>query len=171
MVAVVPVEYDGLILALNGAGATEKDDLDTEIKEAQPLDGNVSDYIFKDVSYGTNMEWKEGTYGLWYDCSNSQKISDIELFSNCIRVEYYDEATGTEFEKAKKDDYIQIKLKDGKSINMSVELTEQEIEAGAFSYNYVQPYFENYFERSQVQSIIIGGEEFSQVEGSFRTSY
>lgn len=167
MVAVVPAEYDGLILALNGAGATEKDDLDTEMKEAQPLDGNVSDYIFKDVSYGTNMEWKEGTYGLTYDCSNSQKISYIALYSNCIRVEYYDEATGTEFEKAKKDDYIQIKLKDGKSINMSADISEQEIEAGAFMSNFVQPYFE----RSQVQSIIIGGEEFSQVKGSSRISY
>ena len=165
MVAVVPVEYDGLILALNGAGTTEKDDLDTEIKEAQPFDGNVSDYMFKDVSYGINMKWKEGKYGLRYDCSNSQKISDITLYSNCIRVEYYDEATGTEFEKAKKHDYIQIQLKDEKSINMSADISEQEIDAGAFMFNFVQPYFENYFERSQVQSVIIGGEEFSQVIG------
>ena len=165
MVAVVPVEYDGLILALNGAGTTEKDDLDTEIKEAQPFDGNVSDYMFKDVSYGINMKWKEGKYGLRYDCSNSQKISDITLYSNCIRVEYYDEATGTEFEKAKKHDYIQIQLKDEKSINMSADISEQEIDAGAFMFNFVQPYFEGYFERSQVQSVIIGGEEFSQVIG------
>ena len=169
MVAVVPAEYDGLILALNGAGATEKEDMDTEIKEAQPLDGNVSDYIFKDVSYGVNLAWKEGKYGLTYDCSNSQKISDIWLYSNCIRVEYYDEATGTEFEKAKKDDYIQIKLKDGKSINMSADISEQEIDAGAFMFNFVQPYFEGYFERSQVQSVIIGGEEFSQVKGWVRS--
>ena len=166
MVAVVPAEYDGLILALNGAGVTEKDDLDTEIKEAQPLDGNVSEYIFKDVSYGVNLAWKEGQYGLTYDCSNSQKISEIQLYSNCIRVAYYDEATETEFEKAKKDDYIQIKLKDGKSINMSADISQQEMDAGAFMSNFVQPYFENYFERSQVQSVIIGGEEFSQVNGS-----
>lgn len=166
MVAVVPAEYDGLILALNGAGATEKEDMDTEIKEAQPLDGNVSEYIFKDVSYGVNLAWKEGQYGLTYDCSNSQKISEIWLYSNCIRVAYYDEATETEFEKAKKDDYIQIKLKDGKSINMSADISQQEIDAGAFASNYVQPFFENYFERSQVQSVIIGGEEFSQVNGS-----
>lgn len=166
MVAVVPAEYDGLILALNGAGATEKEDMDTEIKEAQPLDGNVSEYIFKDVSYGVNLAWKEGQYGLTYDCSNSQKISEIQLYSNCIRVAYYDEATETEFEKAKKDDYIQIKLKDGKSINMSADISQQEMDAGAFRSNFVQPYFENYFERSQVQSVIIGGEEFSQVNGS-----
>ncbi len=166
MVAVVPAEYDGLILALDGTGMTEKENMDTEIKEAQPLDGNVSDYIFKDVSYGVNLAWKEGQYGLTYDCSNSQKISEIQLYSNCIRVAYYDEATETEFEKAKKDDYIQIKLKDGKSINMSADISQQEIDAGAFTSNYVQPYFENYFERSQVQSVIIGGEEFSQVNGS-----
>lgn len=101
-----------------------------------------------------------------YDCSNSQKISEIQLYSNCIRVAYYDEATETEFEKAKKDDYIQIKLKDGKSINMSADISQQEIDAGAFMSNFVQPYFENYFERSQVQSVMIGGEEFSQVNGS-----
>lgn len=166
MVAVVPAEYDGLILALDGTGMTEKENMDTDIKEAHAFDGNVSDYIFKDVSYGVNLAWKEGQYGLTYDCSNSQKISEIQLYSNCIRVAYYDEATETEFEKAKKDDYIQIKLKDGKSINMSADISQQEIDAGAFTSNYVQPYFENYFERSQVQSVIIGGEEFSQVNGS-----
>ncbi len=50
--AVVPAEYDGLILGLDGNGATEYDDIDTEIQEAYPFEGNVNEYIFKDVTFG-----------------------------------------------------------------------------------------------------------------------
>lgn len=56
LTAVVPAEYDGLILAIEGKGSTEYSEIDTEIKEAKPFDtAELATTIFKNVNYEGNL--------------------------------------------------------------------------------------------------------------------
>ena len=159
MVAVVPAEYDGLILALNGAGATEKDDMDTEIKEAQPLDGNVSDYIFKDVSYGDNLYWDDGC--LTYP----EDASGMNISLQASRMEIYSPNGIDENEQAriKKDGYVKIRWKDGTETPVTGEVSYYSAadDPNNSIINAVIVFNENIIDYKQVQSVIVGDIEFT----------
>lgn len=52
MTVVAPAEYDGLLLCIDGTGATEPANVDEEISEAEPFDMEAfSETIFKNVNY------------------------------------------------------------------------------------------------------------------------
>lgn len=56
LTAVVPAEYDGLILAIDAKGSTEYSEIDTEIEEAKPFDtADIATTIFKNVNYKGNL--------------------------------------------------------------------------------------------------------------------
>ncbi len=56
LTAVVPAEYDGLILAISENGMTEYSEYNTEIKEAKPFDtAEIATTIFKNVNYEGNL--------------------------------------------------------------------------------------------------------------------
>lgn len=159
MVAVVPAEYDGLILALNGAGATEKEDMDTEIKEAQPLDGNVSDYIFKDVSYGDNLYWDDGCLTYLEDASG------MNISLQASRMEIYSPNGIDENEQAriKKDGYVKIRWKDGTETPVTGEVSYYSAadDPNNSIINAVIVFNENIIDYKQVQSVIVGDIEFT----------
>lgn len=159
MVAVVPAEYDGLILALNGAGATEKDDMDTEIKEAQPLDGNVSDYIFKDVSYGDNLYWDDGCLTYPEDASGV----NINLHASHIEIHFTNGMDENEQARIEKDGYVKIRWKDGTETPVTGEVSyyfaaddpNTSIDVAVIDFN------ENIIDYKRVQSVIVGDIEFT----------
>lgn len=162
MVAVVPAEYDGLILALNGAGATEKDDMDTEIKEAQPLDGNVSDYIFKDVTYGKKLDWNEGNACLSLQNDESEMVINLDVSSLNLHYLYLSEFTEDEVKAFDKNGYVKIKWMDGTETPVTGEITygyspdsdmEKIIE--------VDINYDGKIDYKQVQSVIVGDIEFT----------
>ena len=166
MVAVVPAEYDGLILALNGAGATEKEDMDTEIKEAQPFDGNVSDYIFKDVTYGMKLDWNEGNASLIYPEDASGMY--IGLHASHIGIYF---ANGSvidenEQEKIEKDGYVKIRWKDGTETPVTGEVNYgSAADDPNNSIDSAFIYFNENIDYKQVQSVIVGDIEFT--DGTF----
>lgn len=157
MVAVVPAEYDGLILALNGAGAIEKDDLDTEIKEAQPFDGNVSDYIFKNVSCGDNLYWTDGS--LTYPENASGMF--ITLHASHIGIYFVNGMDENEQARIKKDGYVKIRWKDGTETPVTGEVSyylddpNDSIDYAVIDFN------ENITDYKRVQSVIVGDIEFT----------
>lgn len=56
LMAVVPAEYDGLILTIEENGSTEYSEVDTEVKEAKPFDTEeIATTIFKNVNYEGNL--------------------------------------------------------------------------------------------------------------------
>ncbi len=159
MVAVVPAEYDGLILALNGAGATEKDDMDTEIKEAQPLDGNVSDYIFKDVSYGDNLYWGDGCLTYPEDASGMH----INLHASHMEIYFTNGIDENEQARIEKDGYVKIRWKDGTETPVTGEVSyyfaaddpDNSIDYVVIDFN------ENIIDYKRIQSVIVGDIEFT----------
>lgn len=159
MVAVVPAEYDGLILALNWAGATEKEDMDTEIKEAQPLDGNVSDYIFKDVSYGDNLYWDDGCLTYLEDASG------MNISLQASRMEIYSPNGIDENEQAriKKDGYVKIRWKDGTETPVTGEVSYYSAadDPNNSIINAVIVFNEKIIDYKRVQSVIVGDIEFT----------
>lgn len=165
MVAVVPAEYDGLILALNGAGATEKDDLDTEIKEAQPLDGNVSDYIFKDVTYGKKLDWNEGNACLMLQSDESEMVINLTVSFLHLYYSYDAQKTGFTEDEVKafdKNDYVKIKWMDGTETPVTGEVSYSS--AADDPNNSINSVFINFDEKidyKQIQSVIVGDIEFT----------
>ena len=155
MVAVVPAEYDGLILALNGAGATEKEDMDTEIKEAQPFDGNVSDYIFKDVTYGMKLDWNEGNASSIYEIDGEDMYVDVRVSHISILFREHKELSDDEKKEIEKDGYVKITWIDG---------TETPI-SGTFGYfedgSGVIIEYDGTIDYKKIQSITVGDIEFT----------
>lgn len=159
MVAVVPAGYDGLILALDGTGMTEKEDMDTEIKEAQPLDGNVSDYIFKDVSYGDNLYWDDGRLTYPEDASGM----NISLHASHIEIHFTNGMDENEQARIEKDGYVKIRWKDGTETPVTGEVSyyfaaddpNTSIDVAVIDFN------ENIIDYKRVQSVIVGDIEFT----------
>lgn len=165
MVAVVPAEYDGLILDLNGAGATEKDDMDTEIKEAQPLDGNVSDYIFKDVAYGDGLYWNEGNACLMLQSDESEMVINLTVSFLHLYYSYDAQKTGFTEDEVKafdKNDYVKIKWMDGTETPVTGEVSySSAADDPNNSINSVIINFDEKIDYKQIQSVIVGDIEFT----------
>lgn len=165
MVAVVPAEYDGLILALNGAGATEKTDLDTEIEDAHAFDGNVSDYIFKDVAYGDGLYWNEGNACLILQNDESEMVINLTVSSLNLFCSYDAQKTRFTEDEVKafdKNDYVKIKWMDGTETPVTGEVNYgSAADDPNNSINSVYINYDGKIDYKQVQSVIVGDEEFT----------
>lgn len=115
LTAVVPEDYDGLILAIDGKGTTEYKKLSGEIKEAHPFDDDIATTIFKDVSHSAVTECPAWSY------SADAGSGDVELmyvFNDQVYVQFNG---GIEESKTKADGFITVNCKDGTSVQVSSE--------------------------------------------------
>lgn len=162
-VAVVPDGYNGLILALDSKGHTEYEEIDTEVEEAHPFDGNVSDYIFKDVSYGDSFYWDTNKACLVLQNSASPmsinvRVSSVEVFYPEDTCTIFNEEQIEEFEK--NDGYVKIKLTDGTEMPVTGEVNYINTADGK-SITDVFIRYDGKINYKQVQSVIVGNEEFT----------
>lgn len=161
LIATVPADYDGLILALDGNGVTEYIDVDGAVTDAHPFEDNVATTIFKDVTYGKIVALKEGNMHLTYDGSQieSDKIYNVNLFNNYMDLNLYIQM---ELEEINKDGFVKIKWKDGTYTSVTGEFGEPfEVEAEGI-YNYMIDF--SPIDLSQVEAVVIGDEELSEAE-------
>lgn len=161
LIATVPADYDGLILALDGNGVTEYIDVDGAVTDAHPFEDNVATTIFKDVTYGKIVALKEGNMHLTYDGSQieSDKIYNVNLFNNNMNLNLYIQM---ELEEINKDGFVKIKWKDGTYTSVTGEFGEPvEVEAEGI-YSYMIDF--SPIDLSQVEAVVIGDEELSEAE-------
>ncbi len=161
-VAVVPDGYNGLILALDSKGCTEAEEIDTEINEAHPFDGNVSDYIFKDVSYGDSFYWDRNKACLVLQNSASPmsinvRVSSVEVFYPEDTYTFFNEDQIEEFEK--NDGYVKIKLTDGTEMPVTGEVNFNTADRESITDVFIR--YDGKINYKQVQSVIVGNEEFT----------
>ena len=161
-VAVVPDGYNGLILALDSKGHTEAEEIDTEINEAHPFDGNVSDYIFKDVSYGDSFYWDRNKACLVLQNSASPmsinvRVSSVEVFYPEDTYTFFNEDQIEEFEK--NDGYVKIKLTDGTEMPVTGEVNFNIADRESITDVFIR--YDGKINYKQVQSVIVGNEEFT----------
>lgn len=156
-VAVVPAEYDGLILALDGTGMTENKDIDTEIKEAHPFDGNVSDYIFKDVAYGSKQYWNEGKACLVYQLDGEDMYVNVRVSEIQISFSEYKELSDDEKKEIEKDGYVKITWVDGTETPISGEVSYSTSANG----DGISIYYAGTIDYTKIQSITVGNVEYS----------
>lgn len=159
LIATVPADYDGLILALDGNGVTEYIDVDGTVTDAHPFEDNIATTIFKDVTYGKIVALKEGNMHLAYDGSQieSDKIYNVNLFNDYMNLNLYIQK---EQEEIIKDGFVKIKWKDGTYTSVTGEIECDEPFEGMYSYCiYFSP-----IDLSQVDAVVIGDEELSEAE-------
>ncbi len=156
MTAVVPAEYDGLILCMDGNGKTEYEEIDTEVKGAHPFDYDIATTIFKDVTYGKIVALKAGDMYLAYSGSENDEIHAVLLMNNQLTWYSY---TKWEQEEVCDDGFVKIKWKDGTCTNIENDhFGRWDNPDGDYGY----ALFFNPIDISQVQSVVIGDEEFSK---------
>lgn len=153
---VAPADYDGLILFLDGNGKTEYEEMDTEVSEAHPFEDDIATSYFKDVTYGKIAALKAGDMYLEYRGSENDEIDLVWLNNNQLTWYSY---TKWEQEEVCNDGFVKIKWKDGTCTNIEYDdFGRWDNPDGDYGYGL---YF-NPIDISQVQSVVIGDEEFSK---------
>ena len=166
LTAIVPEEYDGLIIALDGTGSTEYHELDIEVEEAHPFEDDVETTIFKDVTYGTALEEKLGDKYWYYrgDLQNDS-ISQIYVFYGGVQVQF---DSVIDEDETKADGFVTVNWKDGTCTKSSYENIMYDV-LSADEYTdhdtlCITVTLDSYFDATQVESVIIGDKEYSDGE-------
>lgn len=156
-VAVVPDGYNGLILALDSKGRTEAEEIDTEINEAHPFDGNVSDYIFKDVSYGDSFYWDRNKACLAYQLDGENMYVNVRVSEILIGFSEYKELSDAEKKEIEKDGYVKITWVDGTETPISGNVSYSTSTNG----DNIFIYYAGTIDYTKIQSITVGNVEYS----------
>ena len=156
-VAVVPDGYNGLILALDSKGRTEAEEIDTEINEAHPFDGNVSDYIFKDVSYGDSFYWDSNKACLAYQIDGENMYVNVRVSEILIGFSEYKELSDAEKKEIEKDGYVKITWVDGTETPISGNVSYSTSANG----DNIFIYYAGTIDYTKIQSITVGNVEYS----------
>ncbi|MGN0494909.1 MAG: hypothetical protein ACI4GW_01650 [Lachnospiraceae bacterium] len=164
LTAVVPADYNGLILALDGNGVTEYEELDTEITEAHPFEDDVETTIFKDVSYGVNLVDAECKSWIYTDDSENDLLDSIIVDYGSARI-YFD---GTLDEnEVKTEGFITVNWKDGTSTIVQSENIEyyvypvDETEQRAYETSAIFFTLDSFYDAAQVESVVVGNNVYS----------